>query len=87
MKLPVLAIPLPPPESFLTKCSEADMLFEGFVSATKNHVMAANTLANLIGSKERFAEALLLATATYAECKEALLALEAHRKRHKCWKE
>ncbi len=66
------------------ECREADALFNYFVRATENHVIATDRLANLIGARERFAKARLRVAETYAECKAAQLALETHREHHNC---
>jgi hypothetical protein len=66
------------------ECPEADRLFEHFVRATEHYVMAVNTLAVCIGIKERFEEAVLRVTETYAECKAALSALQVHCEQHNC---
>ena len=66
------------------ECLKADALFKHFIRATKAHVVATEILANLIGSRERFAEARLHVEKTYAECKAAQSALETHRQHHNC---
>ncbi len=66
------------------ECREADTLFKRFIRATKAHVEATTALANLIGARERFAEARLRVNETYAECKAAQSALQEHREDHNC---
>jgi hypothetical protein len=66
------------------ECPESDALFECFVQATENHVVATDRLVNLIGARERFAEARLRVAETHADCKAAQSAFEAHREQHKC---
>ena len=58
--------------------------FKQFVQATRAHVLAHEILANLIGARERFAEARLIVAETYAECKAAQSALGTHREYHNC---
>ena len=65
-------------------CRTAETLFKHFVEATKHHVEATELLANLVGSRARFAEARLRVKETLANCKAAHSALTAHRKHHYC---
>ena len=65
-------------------CTEADALFKRLIQATRSYVIATNTLANLIGARERFEAARLRVTETYAECKAARSALQTHREHHHC---
>lgn len=68
----------------MIECPKTETLFKHFIDATNNHLEAAQALANVLGSRERFPQARLRASDTYAECQAAQSALKAYCEHHNC---
>jgi hypothetical protein len=71
------------------ECATARSLLAAFAAATLEHVDAVNALTDLVtlGFKDKFAAAERQTEQTSAKCRDARLALEAHRAEHKCVEE
>jgi len=68
----------------MESCPKGEALFKRFVAATKNHLEAAEALANLVGSRERFAEARLRAQKTFANLQSGPFRYGGAPRTHNC---